>query len=311
MCGVLMVLEEEISFSSKDTAREFVKLLKDMGISTRMVQKFSLDIRLMLSGTYTNLTTMLESLIANPDTTEEGSEYFTQVKNQLTSQRDLIAEALEKCQIGERVGSGVMDLITGDRTLDGDESEDALEKIIEEVYLTRLLHLSDLLEMSESGLVLAKKIEPDDCTLTLFADEIPEIENEDLEKYQVTSTITSGDDGEWLVSVGPEFVFLDDLDKIGEFLEEYEIDEEDESSFFPRIQIKHILVSEILAMIKEEGKVSREEIIVEFSDRDIETQGEGSPIALHLSTDYIDAVIDDLKKVGFLKGKDQKLRIAV
>ncbi len=306
-----MVLEEEIYFSSHDTAREFVKVLKDLGISSQVRQKFSLDVRLMLSGTYKNLTAMFDSMVSDEDATEEESELFETAREYLTPQRDAIARALEKYQIGDRVGAGVMDLVTGDRTLEGDENEDTLEKIIEEVYLTRLLHLNDLLDIREDGIVLLKKIEPDESTLTVFADEIPEIREEILEKYSVISTITAGDDAEYHVSVGPEFVFLEDLDSIGEFLEEYEIEEEDGATFFPRLQIKHILVSEILAMIKEEGKVSREDIITEFANRDIETSEDGARIALHLSGDYIDAILDDLKKVGFLKGKDQKLRIAV
>ena len=64
----------------------------------------------------------------------------------------------------------------------------------------------------------------------MFADEIPEIKDEILEKYTIISTITAGDDAEFLVSVGPEFVFLENLDSIGEFIEEYEIDEEDVAS---------------------------------------------------------------------------------
>ncbi len=306
-----MVLEEEIYFSSHDTAREFVKVLKDLGISSQIRQKFSLDVRLMLSGTYKNLTAMFDTVISNPDVTEEESELFSMAREHLAPQRDVIAQALDKYQVGDRVGSGLMDLVTGDRTLDGDESEDTLEKIIEEVYLTRLLHLNELLDIREDGLVLSKKIEPDESTLTVFADEIPEIRDEILEKFNIISTITAGDDAEFLVSVGPEFVFLENLDSIGEFIEEYEIDEEDVASFFPRLQIKHILVSEILAMIKEEGKVSREDVIGEFANRDIEAQEDGSRIALHLNGDYIDAVLDDLKKAGILKGKDQKLRIAV
>ncbi|MDD1729581.1 MAG: hypothetical protein LUQ50_11000 [Methanospirillum sp.] len=306
-----MVLEEEIYFSSQDIAKEFVKLLKDLGISTQMRQKFSLDIRLMLSGTYTNLTTMFESLITADDATEEEVELFTQTRDHLKSQRDVISQAFQRYNIGDRVGSGVMDLITGDRTLEGDESEDALEAIIEEVYLTRLLHLNELLEVGENGLTLSKKIEPDAAVLTIFADEIPAIMDEVLEKFQIQSIITAGDDGEWHVSIGPEFVFLDDLTSIGEFLEEYEIDEEEGAAFFPRIQIKHLLVSEILGMIKDGGKVSREDIIGEFADRDIETHEDESQIALHLSAGYIGAVLDDLKKAGILKGKDQKLRIAV
>lgn len=306
-----MVLEEEICFLSQDTAREFVKLLKGLGISVQMRQKMSLDIRLMLSGTYTDLNAMLEDLISDGDTTEEEVELYTQTRDHLTAQRDMIAQAFEKFNVGDRIGSGVMDLITGDRTLEGDESEDSLEELIEEVYLTRLLHLNELLEVGECGLILSKKIEPDKSTLTIFADEIPMIMDEVLEEHGIKSTITAGDDTEWVISLGAEYVFLDDLMQIGEFLEEYEIDEEDEATFFPRIQIKHILVSEILTMIRDGGKASREDIIEEFAERDIETEGEESHIALHLSKDYIDAVLDDLKKIGVIKGKDQKLRIAL
>lgn len=305
-----MVLEEEIYFSSQDTAKEFVKLLKEAGVSSQIRQKATLDIRLMLSSSYTNLLAMLESLITDEETTEEEVELFTQTRDHLTSERDLIASALEKYQIGEKVGSGVMDLITGDRTIEGDESEDALEEIIEEIYLTRLLHLNELLEMTDNGLVLSKKINSDECTLTIFADEIPMITDEVLDKYQVISTITAGDDAEWQVSVGTEFVFLDDLTVIGEFFEEYEVSEEEGATFFPRIQIKHMLVAEILEMIKDGGKASREDIINEFADRDIETKDDGASIALHLSRFFIDAVLDDLKKAGVIKGKDQKLRIA-
>lgn len=310
MCGVLMVLEEEIYFSSQDTAKEFVKLLKGAGVSSQMRQKASLDIRLMLTGTYTNLMPMLESLISDGENTEEEIELFTLTRDHLTSERDLIASSLEKYQIGEKIGSGVMDLITGDRTIEGDEGEDVLEEIIEEIYLTRLLHLNDLLEMTESGLVLSKKINADECTLSIFADEIPMIPDETLAKYQVKSTITAGDDVEWQVTVGTEFVFLEDLTEIGEFLEENEISEEEGASFFPRIQIKHMLVAEILEMIKDEGKATREEIITEFADRDIETKDDDAAVSLHLSPFFIDSVIDDLKKAGVLKGKDQKLRIA-
>ncbi len=305
-----MVLEEEIYFSSQDTAKEFVKLLKGAGVSSQMRQKASLDIRLMLTGTYTNLMPMLESLISDGENTEEEIELFTLTRDHLTSERDLIASSLEKYQIGEKIGSGVMDLITGDRTIEGDEGEDVLEEIIEEIYLTRLLHLNDLLEMTESGLVLSKKINADECTLSIFADEIPMIPDETLAKYQVKSTITAGDDVEWQVTVGTEFVFLEDLTEIGEFLEENEISEEEGASFFPRIQIKHMLVAEILEMIKDEGKATREEIITEFADRDIETKDDDAAVSLHLSPFFIDSVIDDLKKAGVLKGKDQKLRIA-
>ena len=306
-----MVLEEEIYFSSQDTAREFVKLLKDLDISTQIRQKLSLDIRLMFSGTYTNLNAMFEELITDEDASEEEVEMYTQTRDHLTAQRDMISAAFEKYKVGDRIGSGVMDLITGDRTIEGDESEDALDEIIEEIYLTRLLHLNELLEPVETGLVLSKTIEPDDATLTIFADEIPTIVDEVLQEHTIKSTITAGDDADWVVSVGAEFAFLDDLTQIGEFLEEYEIDEEEGATFFPRIQIKHLLVSEILSMIKEGGKASREEILEEFAEQDIETEEDGSLIALHLTKTYIDAVIDDLKKVGILKGKDQKLRIAL
>ncbi|PKL60670.1 MAG: hypothetical protein CVV33_01480 [Methanomicrobiales archaeon HGW-Methanomicrobiales-4] len=306
-----MVLEEEIYFSTQDIAKEFVKMLKEQGVSSLIRQKSNLDIRLMLSGTYTNLIAMLNETIEDEDASEEETEIYTQTQTHLTSQRDLIAEAFEKYQIGDRVGSGVMDIVTGDRTIEGDENEDTLEDIIEEIYLTRLLHLNDLIEIGESGFTLAKTIEPDQATLTIFADELPMIEDEMLAKYTITSTITVGDDEEWMVTIGSELVFLEDLTPVEEFLEEYEIPEEEGTIFFPKIQMKQLIVSKILAMIREGGKASRDDIIGELAEQDIETKESGSLISLNLSKSYIDAVLDDLKKAGILKGKDQKLRIAL
>lgn len=88
------------------------------------------------------------------------------------------------------------DFIPGDRTIEEDEKEEVLEKIIEEMYLIRLLHLNDLLKESEAGLVLAKTIEPNEAVLTVFADEIPMIPDEILSKHDITATITAGDDEE-------------------------------------------------------------------------------------------------------------------
>jgi hypothetical protein len=306
-----MVLEEEIFFINQDIAREFVKLLKEQGISSLIRQKSQLDIRLMLSGTYSRLDTMLDEVISADGACDEEIEIFSQTREHLVSQRDLIADAFKTYKIGDTIGSGDMDIITGDRTIEEDEKEEVLEKIIEEMYLIRLLHLNDLLKESEAGLVLAKTIEPNEAVLTVFADEIPMIPDEILSKHDITATITAGDDEEWVVTAGSEIILCEDLSPIEEFMEEYDIPEEELATFFPRLEIKQLLVSEILAHIRDGGKASREEIIEEFSERDIETKEGESKIALHLSKSYIDAVLDDLKKTGIIKGKDQKLKLAV
>lgn len=305
-----MVLEEEVYFATHDLARDFTKLMKELGVSTQIRQKASLDIRLMLSGTYTNLTAMLDEIATGADLDEDDEEICRDNQRNLTEQRDLLASAFEKYQIGDRVGSSLLDIATGDRTLNGDESDETLESIIEEIYLTRLLHLNDLLEIGEAEITLAKKIEPDQAIVSIFADEVPSVEGEILKKYEVSSTITAGDDEEWLVTLGPELIFLEDLSRMEEFFQENEMDDDDSVALFTRMDIKQILVSEILSMIRKQGNASREEIIEEFSERDVETKGDGSNVALHLSRSYIDGVLDDLKKTGILKGKDQKMRLS-
>lgn len=306
-----MVLEEEIYFSNQEIAREFVRVLKEQGISSQIRQKMSLDIRLMLSGTYTHLTAMLDEVIGGEGAGEEEIEGFSQTQKLLTSQRDLISQAFERYQIGDRVGAGAMDLITGDRTIEGTEDEDTLDEIIEEMYLTRLLHLNDLLETDETGFRLGKKIEPDNALLTIFADEIPEIPDVILLNHEIKSTITAGDDDEWKVTIGPDIIFIEDLSPIEAFFEENDYAEEEGAVLLQSIQIKHLIISEIFARIREKGNVSRDEIREELSEHDIETGEEESDITLNLSTDFIDAVLDDLKKAGVIKGKDQKLRMAL
>ncbi len=305
-----MVLEEEIHFSTPDAARDFVRLMKELGIGARIQQKAPLDIRLMFSGTYLTLTALVDDLAEKAENEEEAG-FLAGVREDLTGQRDLIARAVETRAVGDRMGSSLIDIATGDRILEGDESEAEIESIIEEMHLTRLLHLNDMLEIAETGMVLKKMIDPDQAVLSLFVDEMPELDKELLGKHPVRMMLTAGDDEDWLVSIGTELIFTEDLSPVEEFFEDLGVDAEENALFFNRIQIKQILVSEILGLIRNGGKASREEICEEFSDRDIESGDDQLPISLNLSRTYIDAVIDDLKKAGILKGKDQKLRISI
>jgi DNA-binding transcriptional ArsR family regulator len=303
-----MVLEEEIYFLSQDTARDFQKLMKSLEIPAQIRLKTSLEIRLVLSGKYPDLVSMLEEITGDESISEEDSDNCLEARDHLSAQRDVITRAFEKYQVGDRIGSSLIDIATGDRTLEGDETENELDTIIEEIFLTRLLHQNDLLDIEDSGVTLARKIEPDQVTFSISAERIPITDNTILEKHTVVSTLTAGDDEEWMVTVGPEIIFLDDLSEVDDFFTEYE-GEDSNLNFLTRVHIKQILVSEILGMIREKGNSSREDIIEELSERDIESKEEGANITLHLSRTYISAVLDDLKKTGVIRGKDQKLRI--
>ncbi|HWQ67689.1 MAG TPA: hypothetical protein VN372_12590 [Methanospirillum sp.] len=305
-----MVLEEEIHFSAHETAQAFSKVLKGLGISAQIRQKATIDLRLMFSGTYLNLAQLLGEITTDEAYDEEESESFSMALEHLTSQRDMIADSFEKYQPGDQIGKGIMDMVSGDQIPEGDIDDAELEQIIEDIYLTRLLHVNDLLEIRGGGLFLIQTINPDEAILTIFAEDIPMIPEEILKEHSISSTMTAVDEFEYIVTAGSEIVFLEDLSPISDFFEEHDIDD-DETGFVARLQVKQILIAEILGMIKEGGKASREDIGEEFSERDIETGEEDSRISLNMSRAYIDAVLDDLKKSGIIKGKDQKLRMAM
>jgi len=308
-----MVLEEEIWFSSEEEAQECARIFKKLNVSAHIRTKIDLESRVMYKAPYSVLKGVIDEEITRLRESGEESEddpitELQDVLDDLTQERDLLAECFATHQPGDHISTSVFNLLIKDGTLP--ETKEEMDVLLNEATVTRLLELNKLIDIDEGGVVLARTISPDDAILSIFGDDIPPLREDSLQQGGIFRSLESRDSPSYFVTTGPDVVFLEDLTALEEFFEKTENDDESDS-FFVNLQVKQVLVAEILGLVKKDGRASKDEIITDFIHREIPIEDEKITIGLHLSPGYVDAILNDLKKIGILKGKDSKLKIVM
>lgn len=308
-----MVLEEEIRLGSEDEAQACARLLKSLDISAHIRTRSELDTQVMYKGTYSSLTGMIQEMTARlqdspEEDTEELVELFQIAINHLKEQHGMLEDLFREKKPGDRIGSTLLELITKNVTIP--DTDETMNDLMKEATLTQLLYTNNLIEIDGDELILNSTIPPDDAEMTVFSDYMPPIEEDLLNKWNIFSSLEATDNITYIVTTGPDVVFLDDISPMEEFFREYDYDE-DENPFFADLQIKQLIVAEILSLIQKEGKASLDELTGEFLHREIPLEEKKTGVRLHISPAYIEGVIFDMKKIGMLKGKDQRLKIGV
>jgi len=207
-----------------------------------------------------------------------------------------------------------------DEDFDEDFDEDDLEGL--EERKDHLFHLfllmanlveNQIITPSEEGFIFQKEMDPDDVHMTFPARVFQEEDLETLseEDFEITNTIS--DDISYAVTIGPEFFMLDEVSDITDFIfdEELDCEEDDVDSLTYRLYNRQMIVTKIIDIIKENGKMSRDEIITAISDASLSSEEDKCALRFNLSEAFSGAVIDDLKKMGILKGKDLKLKLQI
>jgi len=307
-----MVLEEELWFLSEEPAQECAKLLKSLGVSAHIRTKYDLDISVMYKAPYISIKGMLEEEKAKIDQSDDDkTSFFTTILTDaiglLDERRALLEKTFSEKTPGEKIGLSFDTLLTIDNT-DTDD-EERMKTIASEMQVTQLLEMNDLLDTVEDSFVLNGTISPDDAKMAVFSDDIPPLDEETLARWNVQSTLEAADMCSYIVTASPDIIFLEDTTPLEKFFEETECDNSEE--FLANLQIKQVVTAELLSIIQKDGKAMKEDLVTEFIHRNIPLNDEKSGIGLHISPGYIEAVVSDLKKIGMLKGKDNKLKIAL
>jgi hypothetical protein len=308
-----MVLEEEIWFSSEEEAQECARIFKGLNVSVHIRTKVDLDNRVIYKAPYTALKGVLEEEISwiqeeNQEDGDEITQVFQDLITDLSEDRGLLEKTFSEHNPGDHIGIKVFDVLINDGVIP--DTEESMDAFLKEATLTRILELNNLLDLDEQGMILSNTISPDDAVMSFFGDDIPPLREESLKKWNIIRSLEAKDTFSFIVTTGPDVVFLEELTDLEDFFERIEYDE-NTNFFFINLQVKQVLVAEILSIIQNEGHRSKDELITDFMHRTLPIEDEKLHIGLHLSPGYIEGVLSDLKKIGILKGKDSKLKIVI
>ncbi len=309
-----MVLEEETVFQDVEQARMFASLLKKLGVSAHVRTKKVLNSEVVLTGESAALISLCRDicslLTADNMTDQKELLALEEAIEKLNLQQQILVDTFREYDIGDPVGSSVLDLITGTESLIEGADDESAKELLDDIYRVRLLHLNDLVQYEEDAIILTGKIDPEKALLTIHAGEIPLIPDEMLTSYKIRTSLSASDWESATVSIGPEIVLLEDLTPITAFFTEYP--QEEDVDLLSRIQVKQVIVSEILRLIEEEDHITTEKISIHFGECEIPPPDNTGDlfVVTHLSPAFIRDTIDDLRRSGLLRGKDNRLRLA-
>ncbi|MCA1917255.1 hypothetical protein [Methanospirillum hungatei] len=308
-----MVLEEEIRFSSEGKAQGCVKIFRDLNISASLKTKVELESRVVYKAPFKALKGIFEEEIARiRDAGEEGFEKlvmaFEEGLQDLIHERDYLEQTFISHKPGDHINTKLFNVFVRDGAVP--ETEEDMEAFLREATVTQILGLNNLLDIDEEGMILKGTISPDDAVMSLFGDEIPPFREEALQKWEIIRSLEARQTSTYVVTTGPDVIYLEDLRELEEYFKKTDNEEETEK-FFANLQVKQVLVAEILGIIQKDGRATKEQLMSEFIHKTLPLEDDTIMIGFHLSPAYIESVLNDMKKLGLLKGKDSKLKLVI
>ena len=308
-----MVLEEEILFSSEEEAQGCVKIFRNLNISASLKTKVELESRVLYKAPFRALKGVFEEEIARiRDAGEEGFEEFVKAFEEglqdLITERNYLEQTFISHKPGDHINTKLFNVLISDGEMP--ETEEDMEAFLREATVTQILGLNNLLDIDEEGMILTRTISPDDAVMSLFGDEIPPFREEALQKWKIIRSLEARQTYTYVVTTGPDVIYLEDLTELEEYFKKTD-NEEETDKFFANLQVKQVLVGEILGIIQKDGRASKEHLMSEFIHKTLPIEDDKLTIDFHLSPAYIESVLNDMKKLGILKGKDSKLKLVI
>jgi hypothetical protein len=315
-----MMLEEELEFSNHEEAQEFIKYIRSLGCNPKM----SVQNRLIHEPTFRGRIGALLSLAEEEAATLEGDseqedirEAFLALSRSIERRMQDLAAFLNEHQVGdivpvfpdeETMAKFVADIISGDE--EKAFSQEDRDKVLAAVGTNTVIEENNLFEDTPEGRRLVRTIEPEEAYIIIPEYPLCGIDEEKLQEKGVTVAFNVIGERGYLVSTGPEIVLVEDIGALSERLQAMGVEEETCAGVQSSLLFKRLIVDRIMAVLDEQGKLKREEILDFAGAFDAQISDEGDRVSFLLDDEILDDILADLRKVGLISGKDSKINAA-
>lgn len=304
-----MTLEEKITFYSREDAAEFQKYLKEKDCSARISVEHTFSGTPYFEGTIAAFDALITKLLAK----EEDSD-LAQIKTDLENREKTLAEFFSAHKEGDVLADATpAQLLAQLESIDANGNDDiqktATEKFVNSLMILGTLEDNELLkiegETPEYTLIGVK--DPKELRVMYAYTDLGGIAPEDLEGTGITSHIRTSSTTGYVVTTGAEIVLAQGIDDLGDFLDHLDVDDDEAGRFVDAIFFKQALVAKIHDLVS--GGIATEAGLLEAFEAPAFPLGMTEDvISFDLSAEYLAGVVNDLRKQGFLKGRDGKIK---
>ena len=308
-----MTLEEKISFYSRESAGEFQKFLRSKDCGSHITVEHTFSGEPYFEGSIAEFISLIARLEKQDEADGETDEDLAEIKKDLEDKREKLIQFFATHKEGDILQNATpMQMMAQVESIDTENDKDlrknATEKFVSQLMILTVLEDNDLLQPTENGkdYVLTKTAEADNLRIMYAYTEFPKVSPEDLEECGLSSHIRTSSETSYCVSAGLELLFCE-TDDIIEFLDDADVDEEESGRFIDAIFFKQALLGKIHELIGN-GCSSAETLGEELAKPAFPLEGSKDVISFDISPEYLSAVLADMKKMGIIAGKDNKLK---
>jgi hypothetical protein len=310
-----MALGEDLLLYSSEDAEELARYARAHGCSVVKKTRSSIQTEMNLRGKIHTFLAFLESRKKETGTSDAPGvlEQYHQAYEEIEHRLTLLKEYFSRNALGTRIDQGSewnrLKLLTETDSPRHIELSAEDEEFLRDRYLVLvLLQDNELVETKEGGMYLQATLNPAEAFTQYPADLLFEPENEELARYDIKRVIVTYSETTYQVTLGPEAVLMIDLENLEEFCRTLEVDEESLARMLMNLALKKMIMDKITFFLREKKKVTKEEILSEMRDFNLDVPDTVDHFTFHLHTSFIEEILDDLRKMRTIQGKDTKIR---
>ena len=306
-----MTLEEKITFYSHEAAVDFQKFLREKECGSRIVVEHSFSGEPYFEGTISQFMDLID-LLARKDAEEnETDEDLLHMKNDLVERKETLEKFFAEHKEGDLLSDAtpsqmLAQLQTIDATGDDAIKKEAADKFVSSLMVLATLEDNGLLEEEGENYRLKEIKAADEMTVMYAYNDFPAVTQDDLAECGIASHVRTSSTTDYVITVGTEVLFVN-TDEIADFLDHVDVDEEEAAKFVDAVFFKQAFVGKIHELVAE-GNASEEALLEALGAPSFPLEGTNDVISFDITADYLKAVVNDLRKLGILSGKDGKIK---
>ena len=306
-----MTLEEKITFYSHEAAVDFQKFLREKECGSRIVVEHSFSGEPYFEGTISQFMNLIDLLAKKDEEENEVDEDLLHMKNDLIERKETLEEFLEGHKEGDLLSDStpsqmLAQLQTIDATGDDAIKKDAADKFVSSLMVLATLEDNGLLEEEGENYRLKEIKAADEMTVMYAYNDFPAVTQDDLAECGIASHVRTSSTTNYVITVGTEILFVN-TDDIADFLDHVDVDEDEAAKFVDAVFFKQAFVGKIHELVAE-GNASEEALLEALGAPSFPLEGTNDVISFDITADYLKAVVNDLRKLGILTGKDGKIK---
>ena len=306
-----MTLEEKITFYSHEAAVDFQKFLREKECGSRIVVEHSFSGEPYFEGTISQFMNLIDLLAKKDEEENEVDEDLLHMKNDLIERKETLEEFFAEHKEGDLLSDAtpsqmLAQLQTIDATGDDAIKKDAADKFVSSLMVLATLEDNGLLEEEGENYRLKEIKAADEMTVMYAYNDFPAVTQDDLAECGIASHVRTSSTTDYVITVGTEVLFVN-TDEIADFLDHVDVDEEEAAKFVDAVFFKQAFVGKIHELVAE-GNASEEALLEALGAPSFPLEGTNDVISFDITADYLKAVVNDLRKLGILTGKDGKIK---